>query len=107
MMMHAQAVFAELLGACRNNGMSLPPSNLINPAYGLPEQLVVYSDPRNQYVGQTLEQAYEAAVSYFKKVPDILFVILPERGELSLCIPCATRIQQCTADRLTRSTFLP
>ena len=79
--MHVQAVFAELLGACRNNGMGLPPSNLINPAYGLPEQLVVYSDPRNQYVGQTLEQAYEAAVNYFKKVPDILFVILPERGE--------------------------
>ena len=76
---HAQAVFADLLGACRNKGMSLPPS--IHPVSGLPEQLVVYSDPRNQYVGQTLEQAYEAAVNFFKKVPDILFVILPERGE--------------------------
>ena len=86
---NTQALFAELLGACRNNGIGLPPSNLINPGHGLPEQLVVYSDPRNQYVGQTLEQAYEAAASFFKKVPDILFVILPERG--GPLEPCRTK----------------
>ena len=75
----SQAFFKDQLGACRNNGMRLPDG--IEPNHGVPPQIVVYSDPRNEFVGQTIEGAYRAGGNYFRKMPDIIFVILPERGQ--------------------------
>ena len=78
-----QAFFADQLSACRNNGMELPRG--LDPRRGIPPQLIVYSDPRTEYVGDTLNRAKEAAHSYFKlkqnELPGILFVVLPEKGE--------------------------
>ena len=75
----------DQLGACRNNGMRLPEN--IDPRYGLPPELVVYSDPRHEFVGDTLDKAFQAAKAYFGKPPDLIFVVLPERGARSLLGP--------------------
>jgi len=57
----------------------------IDPHRGIPPQLIVYSNPRTEYVGDTLNRAKEASHSYFNlkpnELPGILFVILPEKGE--------------------------
>lgn len=74
-----QAFFKDQLTGCRNNGMQLPQG--IDPQRDLPPELVVYADPRSEFVGETLERAYKAGGNYFKKTPLIIFVILPERGE--------------------------
>ena len=78
---YSQAFFKDQLSACRSNGMRLPDG--VEPNYGVPPQIVVYSDPRNDFVGKTIEGAYRAGGNYFKKMPDIIFVILPERGQHS------------------------
>ena len=80
-----QAFFKDQLSGCENNGMQLPQG--IDPRRGLPPELVVYADPRSEFVGETLERAYKAGGNYFEKTPLIIFVILPERGggHVALC----------------------
>lgn len=53
----------------------------ISPDRGLPPEIVVFSDPRAERVGQTLERAYAAGKDYFRRELDIIFVVLPEYGE--------------------------
>ena len=77
-----QAFFKDQLTGCRNNGMQLPQG--IDPRNGLPPELIVYADPRSEFVGETLYRAYQAGSNYFKTAPLIIFVILPERGGVNV-----------------------
>lgn len=78
-----QSFFRDQLMGCRQNGMQLPEG--IDPQRGLPPELIVWSDPSREFVGETLERAYKTGGNYFKKTPLIIFVILPERGESTAC----------------------
>ena len=83
-----QSFFKDQLMGCRSNGMQLPQG--IDPQYGIPPELIVWADTRSEYVGDTLQRAYDTGGKYFKRTPLIIFVILPERGEIAtlLCAPC-------------------
>ncbi len=47
--------------------------------------LIIWHNP-SAFQGETVKNAHDAALAYFQAEPDIIFVILPERGE---CLhPC-------------------
>ena len=67
-----QAFVTELLAMLRTCGLSTP------EPFELPE--TIFHQPSNTFPGETLDRAFQAGRSHFKKDPDILFVLLPDTG---------------------------
>ena len=65
----------DVLTGCHRAGIQLPGLNEI------PEELIAWHDPRDAYPGNTVQAAYDIAQGYFRSKPDIIFVILPDRGK--------------------------
>lgn len=68
----------EVLGACSNCGMSIP----LGPHHqNIPDDIILWHDARSAYPGETMQAAHRAAAQYWRIPPDIIFVILPDRGK--------------------------
>ena len=67
-----QAFVTELLAMLRTCGLTTP------EPFDLPE--TIFHQPANTFPGETLDRAFQAGRSHFKKDPDILFVLLPNNG---------------------------
>ena len=102
-----QNFMSDLLSGCRKAGIQVPGSGLV------PEPLIVWHNSSSSFPGDTMAAAFEAAKSFFKKDPDILFVILPERGARFPTAeppPCTVAKEYCwdpEADRLADASRLP
>ena len=68
----------DLFKGCSKAGIAVP--NL-SP---VPESLIVWHDANANFPGDTMAAAHEAARQHFRQEPDIIFVILPERGAQSV-----------------------
>ena len=67
-----QAFVTELLAMLRTCGLTTP------EPFNLPE--TIFHRPSNTFPGETLDRAFQAGRSHFKKDPDVLFVLLPDTG---------------------------
>ncbi len=65
---------AELFRGCSKVGIQVPRMTIV------PDPVIVWHDGRSTFPGETMVAAFEAAKGFFKRDPDIIFVVLPERG---------------------------
>jgi hypothetical protein len=72
---HLQNFIADLLRGCDKAGIQFPPRMSC-----VPDSIIVWHNPVANFPGETMAKAFEAAKRYFNKDPNILFVVLPERG---------------------------
>lgn len=70
-----QNFIADLLRGCDKAGIQFPPRMSC-----VPDSIIVWHNPVANFPGETMAKAFEAAKKYFNKDPNILFVVLPERG---------------------------
>lgn len=64
----------DLVKGCTKLGIQVPRMTPV------PDSLIVWHNPNSNFPGETMVAAFEAAKGFFKRDPDIIFVILPERG---------------------------
>ncbi len=64
-----------LVGCARVGiGLRLPPEQPV------PDHLIKWHDPSSAFPGETVQAAHDAAEAWFQAKPDIIFVVLPDRG---------------------------
>ncbi|KAK9915065.1 hypothetical protein WJX75_004310 [Coccomyxa subellipsoidea] len=64
----------DLLSGCHKAGIQVPD---VSP---VPDDIIAWHNSAAAFPGDTMMSAFNAAKTYFNKEPDILFVVLPERG---------------------------
>ncbi|CAL8468702.1 g8242 [Coccomyxa elongata] len=70
-----QNFMRDLLRGCSKAGIAMPNASPV------PESIIAWHNPHANFPGDTVAAAHDAAVEYFGQAPDIIFVILPERGQ--------------------------
>lgn len=74
----------DLLGAFQQMGMRLPAKQ------ELPD--IVYHSLQSRYSGETLQEACLRASHYFGARPKLIFVLLPDTG--NVFVPCSGHMRQ-------------
>ncbi len=75
----------DLLRGCSKAGIAMPNASPV------PESIIVWHNPHADFPGDTVAAAHDAAREEFGQAPDIIFVILPERGECLQPPPAYTK----------------